>query len=176
MARSLVPIKVKILLNTDGTAKYPNFNSLQAVIDSGMDWAKYIDINGDGIGWHYDRTAGHQDDTVDSPLGQQWGLIYVPEAFALQAVAAFPSTCTRLSELDGGTFYDTKAHVYDNEQILSNPILEGIQLKQDLSIALTSTELKALDPNDPTPGIVTNLHKTWAVHKTTNDLAIIEEE
>jgi hypothetical protein len=162
MARELVGLKVKIGLKKNGNADYPNFGTLLAVINSGMNWAKYVDI--EGLGWHYD-CCGHKEEGADSPLGQQWGLLIIPEAFANQAVAAFPTVCTKLTEAELEDFYDNHAHVDDPDEDISSPILQNIKAKNDLGIALTAQQLKAIDPNDSTPGIRINRQKKWADYK-----------
>ena len=88
MARNLVPLKVRIGLHGNGHAKYPDFNSLKTIQDIGVDWSVYVDMYGDG--WLYDKKSGHRDDTPDSPFGQQWGVLLVPEEFASEAAKAFP--------------------------------------------------------------------------------------
>ena len=68
MSRNLVPMKVIIRLNNEGQALYPNFNTLNIVQASGLDWARYIDVH--GLGWHYDKTSGHKEESIDSPFGR----------------------------------------------------------------------------------------------------------
>lgn len=172
MARELVAIKVKIGLKPNGHADYPNFNILQSVIDSGMDWSKYIDVF--GTGWHYDTKFGHVDDDVSSPIGFQWGVLLVPKIFAQQALAAFPTVITELSESQLETFYDNNiAYRLPSEQF-DNDILAGIKIKQDMGIALTQDQTDALDPTKPNPGIVTNPDKTWATFKAKKALTILK--
>ena len=57
----------------------------------------------------YDKVSGHQEETADSPRGQQWGLLLVPDAFAQQAVTRFPAECSILTEAEAEAFYETKA-------------------------------------------------------------------
>jgi len=111
MARELVPLKVKIGIKENGQAKYPDFNQLQVVKDSGMDWSKYVDIQ--GLGWHYDKTSGHKEETVDSPFGQQWGVLIVPKVFVTEATTTFPDDCTKLTESELEDFYNNKAHAHE---------------------------------------------------------------
>ena len=164
MARELVGIKVKIGLKANGHAKYPTFNDLPIVKASGMDWSKYVDVM--GLGWHYDKTSGHKEETQDSPFGQQWGMLIIPEEFATQAVAVFPADVTRLTEVELEDFYDNKAHAHEPDELFDEQVLTGIKMKQDLGIALTTQQVKALDPNDDTPGIRKNKNKKWANKKS----------
>lgn len=165
MARQLVPIKVKIGLKSNGNALYPDFNKLQTVADSGMDWAKYIDIY--GLGWHYDKVSGHKEETTDSPFGQQWGALIVPPAFADEAIAMYPETTSKLTEAELEDFYNTKAHAHEPDENIDTDILAGIKAKQDLGLSLTADQQKALDPDDHTVrGIVKNRRKRWVDYKT----------
>ena len=171
--RELVPMKIKITLTNEGKAKYPLFNNMASVQASGLDWSKYVDIYGDG-GWHYDKISGHKDDSLDSPLGQQWGMLILPEQFVLEAIAAFPGECGRLTELEAEAFYNEKVHVNDPDELIDNAILQSLKLKLDLNVALTPAQIAAIDPKDPTPGIIENKNKTWIGHKTITDITIKE--
>jgi len=167
-------LKVKITQVASGAKAgqhlYPAFNSLAVIISSGMDWSRYVDVYGKG--WKYDKTSGHKDDSVGSPLGQQWGLLLVPAAFADQAVAAFPSECTILTDVEIGTFWEEKVTVYDNSVITEAEVLTAIKARDDLSIARTAEDVKALDPDDPTPGVINNKEKLWADYKTKHGVTI----
>jgi hypothetical protein len=165
---------VKIGLKPNGHAKYPNFNALAAVQATGMDWAKYVDIH--GLSWHYDKTSGHQEDTPDSPWGQQWGVLIVPEEFASQAVAAFPDVCARLTEAGLEAFYDEKAHAHEQDERIDLPVLEGIRAKQAIGRPLTPQQEKALDPDDDTPGIRKNPKRKWQDFKRLVNVTIKEAQ
>ena len=98
MPRSLVPIRVTIGLKPNGHALYPDFNTLASVQASGMDWSRYVDI--EGIGWHYDKQRGHKVDDLESPFGQQFGVLIVPKVMANEAIAAFPTVVVKLTRPD----------------------------------------------------------------------------
>jgi len=172
MARELVPLKVKIGIKENGQAKYPDFNQLQVVKDSGMDWSKYVDIQ--GLGWHYDKTSGHKEETVDSPFGQQWGVLIVPKVFVTEATTTFPDDCTKLTESELEDFYNNKAHAHEPDEKINEKVLQGIQMKQSLGLSLTEQQIKALDPNDNTPGITKNKRKTWADFKSLVNVKIVK--
>ncbi len=169
----LTALKIKIELNTDGSAKYPNFNSLAVVSASGIDWSKYIDTQ--GLGWHYDKTSGHKEDSVDSPLGQQWGVLIVPEAFTLQAIAAFPTICSRLTEAELTTFHDDKAHAHESDNHRNMGLLDGLHKTLSLmessgssagDITTIKAQIKnAVDPTHIEPGVKKNNNKTWVDRK-----------
>lgn len=158
----LVAIKVKIGLKDNGHAKYPQFNSLDASVRDNMDWCHFVDKFG---GWHYDQTSGHREDTADSPLGQQWGMLLVPASFADAAITAFPSEVSKMTEAEAESFYNAKAHINDPDELFDQDVLSGIKMKQELSLPLTANQQKALDPNDDTPGIRKNKDKTWSAFK-----------
>jgi hypothetical protein len=166
----LVPLKVEIGLKTNGHAKYPNFNLLQVVKDSGLDWCVYVDTY--GTGWMYDNTSGHKDGNGHSSLGKQWGMLLVPQTFADQAILSFSSECTKLTDTEAGIFYESYVTVYNDSEIISSNILTDIKAKQDLGKELTPEQIKALDPNDPTPGICNNPLKTWIGMKNKKSITI----
>ncbi len=158
----LVAIKIRIGLKDNGHALYPDFNSLSVVAASGQDWSKYIDIKGSG--WLYD-CCGHKESEPGSPIGMQWGMILVPAAFATEAVAAFPGSVSRLTDVEADVFYDTNhAREFTDEEIRTD-VLEAIKIKQDLGLVLTVNQLAALDPTDDTPGIRPNWRKTAASYR-----------
>ena len=165
----LKTIKVTIKLKEDGSAKYPTFNDLKSVQDSQMDWSKYVDVY--GLGWQYDKTSGHTEDTADSPRGQQFGMLIIPEAFADEAVAMFED-CVEITEADAKDFYENKAVVEQPDEIIDEKILTGIKLKQDLGQTLTAKQVDALDPIKDEKGITLNKIKDWAEFKLTKGVTI----
>ncbi len=162
--KDLIAIKVKIGIDNEGRAKYPEFNQIDILIRQGLDWSKYIDVY--GLGWQYDKTSGHKEDSTESPFGQQWGVLIVPEDFAQDAISRFPNEVTQIDETELENFYDNKAHVHEPDEKIDSKILEGIKLKQDLGQGLTADQTKALDPTDPTPGITKNNKKKWSDYKS----------
>jgi hypothetical protein len=164
-------LKVKIGKNTQGFAAYPDFNSLAVVQASGMDWSKYIDSNGSG--WLYDAD-GHDVDTVDSPRGQQWGLILAPETFVNQAVTAFPTLCSRLTDAEGEAFYQSQ-HARDfEEEEIDEVALTKIKRKQDLGKKLTRADKRALDKRSDSRGIRKNRRKKFKDFKTDRGFNVID--
>lgn len=173
MARELAALRVTIGLRADGQADHPDFNTLPIVIASGMDWSYFVDQFGDG--WKYDNVAGHIDDdpTNDSPVGVQLGVLLVPEQFALEAVAAFPTLCEQLTEAQCQAFYETR-HQHGRPDIDNAPeVLEGLRSERELRVARgqDTTDLdakidRALDPDDPEPGVTRNRRRRWASYKT----------
>jgi len=155
-----------------GHAEYPDFNKLQCVIDSGIDWSYYIDIFGHG--WHYDCVTGHKEVAADSPYGMQWGFLCVPKEFVDHAVAMFPDTCTKTTETEMQVFYDTKATVRIPDIIIDKGVLDDIKAQQDLKIPLTPDRLKALDENElSVPGRRKNMEKKWVDFKIKKGINIL---
>ncbi len=169
--RSLVPIKVKIGLNEKGQHDYPDFNIMQCVKDSKMDWSVYIDRK--GLSWHYDKCCGHNVKTTESPLGEQFGALIIPKEFADEAIATFPNEVTKLTELELEDFYDNHAHTHEPDELIDNNVLIGIELKQRLGLSLTPSQLKALDPEDKALGIRNNNRRKWTGLKKATDTKII---
>jgi hypothetical protein len=58
---------------------------------------------------------------------------------------------TELTTIEAGTFLE-KYDPHDTE-ITDEGMVRAIEIKSQLGTALSATELKAIDPNDPTPGI-----------------------
>lgn len=169
--RELVPIKVKIGLGNDGSAKYPDFNLINIDIRKKLDWSKYVDIF--GLGWHYDKTCGHKEDSIDSPYGQQWGVLIVPKDFAIEAINKFPEVI-KLTETELEAFYNNCAHCHESDELINDKILQSIKIKKDLNIPLTDHQKKALDPKDKTPGIQKNEKKFWKDFKKLTNVNILQ--
>lgn len=172
MAKELVPLKVKIGLAFNGHALYPDFNSLPVVQESGLDWSRFVDLF--GLGWHYDKTSGHKEQSVDSPFGQQLGVLIVPKNFVKQAIAMFPDTCARITETELENFYDNKSHAHEPDELFDMAVLKGIKIKHDLDIPLTTQQLDALDPEKDTRGIRRNKRRRWTDYKALMDVVIDE--
>lgn len=171
--RNLVPVKVKIGLKNNSHAKYPDFNLLDAVKASGLDWSYYVDIN--GLGWHYDKKCGHKEEAADSLFGMQWGVLVIPQDFADQAAVAFPAEVTKLTEAELEDFYDNRAHAHEPDEEMDATVLQGIKMKQDLGLPLTPQQTAALDPNDDTRGIRKNKRRKWADFKQLVGVNIVAE-
>jgi hypothetical protein len=173
MSRNLVPIKVKIEKRTDnGHHKYPDFSELAIVKNTGMDWSRYVDVF--GLGWHYDKKCGHQEEEVGSPLGMQWGVLIVPKEFADQAVAMYPEMVTKLTETELETFYDNRAHAHEPEEEINTYVLQAIKAKVDLGLALTPEQMSAKDPETDTPGVRKNKRKKWSDYKALTGVEIVQ--
>ena len=171
MSRNLVPMKVIIRLNNEGQALYPNFNTLNIVQASGLDWARYIDVH--GLGWHYDKTSGHKEESIDSPFGTQQGVLIVPKTFVEEAVIAFPLDCISINEVELEDFYNNKSHVNEPDELFDMSILEGIRVKNELGIALTQQQQNAIDPQNNTPGIKKNKKRFWNDYKQETCVKIV---
>ena len=169
MPRVLTAIKVTIGLNGNGH-KYPEFNRLPIVQQSGIDWSYYVDQQ--GLSWHYDHCCGHKRVTSDSPYGVQHGVLVIPEDFAVQAVATFPEVVVRLSELELAAFYDTHGHGHEPEMLVDNDILRSYELMEARGMKLSQDQLKALDPDDKKPGICKNPRRYWKDYKAEVDVEI----
>ena len=166
----LVPIKVKILTKPEGGCLYPDFNTLACVQGSGMDWSRYIDRYGSG--WLYDNKCGHAEVDSDSPEGEWYALLLIPNDFANQAVAAFPDEVTMLTEVQAQTFYESRYSINMPDEEINTDILLGIKAKDDLGLSRTAGQQKALDPNDDTPGIRKNKRKLFADFKSLRNITI----
>lgn len=186
MAIAIVPIKVKIGLRPNGHADHPAWERLP-MIAAGLaamtaELGRPVtreEIDGEvrkhTVGsWHYDKSAGHQVNTPDSPYGMQWGMLLVSKAFADEAVMTFPGIVTILTQAECQTFWDTKAYSHVADEEFSIETLQGLKLYRDLLkdlkkadnalevLAVDAKIAKALDPLDPYPGVKKNLLRRWA--------------
>lgn len=179
---AMMALKVKIGLTPSGSAQYPDFGSLDCVKKTGQDWSYYVDK--EGHGWAYDR-CGHKDHADDSPVGMQWGLLIVPEEFALEAEQKFPDLCDALTEAEAEAFWEQRCHSHLPDDTRDTEALTAmkaeIQLLQTLIAAETDAEEKAkletrlkdvlisakaaLDPCCEVPGVRHNERKKWCEFK-----------
>ena len=167
----LVPLQVKIGLDSKNFHKFPDFNTLSSVVRDGVDWSVFIDRFG---GWHYDQVCGHAQEDITSARGNWNGMLMVPDNFAQAAVAAFPDECFILTELDATDFYDTRGHVRDPAIKEDARVLQSIKAKVDLGIEQTQDDVDALDPEHPSPGRRNNPKKTFAGFKTDQGITVAE--
>lgn len=171
---NLVPIKVKIGLRPNGHADHPNWTKLP-MINSDSDVRQYCPS-----GWIYDKSCGHQDDSVDSPREMQWGCLLCTEQFANEAVVAYPELITQLTAVEFEDFYNNKAMAHLAENKYNIDILQGLKLELDLkkeakqdTIELTAKIEKAIDPNDKEKGIEKNQDRYWNDYKVKKGFNIL---
>ena len=167
----LVPIKVKITKRANGQAKYPDFNQLSIVSSSGVGWSHYIDTY--GTGWIYNKV-----ENLGTGASEGQGLILIPKAFADEAVATFPDEVTKLTEAQAKTFYDDKHGSQLPEELVNEEALKPFEVKERMGVTLTATEetkkAKALDPDDPEPGITKNPKKTFTSFKAMKNIKVVQ--
>lgn len=170
---NLVPIKVKIGLRPNGHADHPDWYKLP--LAKNMEPATQM-----SSGWHYDKTSGHKESSFDSPIGMQWGLLFVTPLFAKEAKEIFPDLITELTEVEAQDFWNNKctAHIPENKvdvnilQALQIELVLRTELKQDITI-LKEKITKALDPNDIEPGLRTNQQKRFVDAKKVLDISVV---
>lgn len=192
----LCGLRVKIGLRQNGEADHPDFSVLACVKASGLNWSKYIDnpLYGDGVGWHYDKSSGHKDNSVDSPAGQQWGMLVINEEFCQQACATFPAICSAMTEAECKTFLEDKATAHlpyakRDTEILSGLLAEIALLEKLIAIekkpedkAIYEARLRtclteaksALDPDSKMPGVRKTDGKTWDDYKSSKQITFKE--
>lgn len=181
MPREVVAIKVLIGLRPNGHADHPNWHQLpmaQAVGTTSMRDDEILEarqavINQHiHVGWKYDKTSGHQDDSAESPFGQQFGMLMASEQFASEAKTLFPTLIERMDETGVRDFWENKAHAHLPKNNLDNDALLGLQAERALKVERKATLVElaevdariddALDPLSPTPGVRKNHNKLWA--------------
>lgn len=172
-----VPIKVKIGLRPNGHADYPDWAQLP-MIDNEREMRDHTHDS-----WVYDKVSGHTDDDLDSPKGQQWGMLLATPEFAAEALTIFPTLVTRMTESEAESFWENRAHAHLPDDHRDVDALTGIQaelvLIRNLLVAaptdsqllareqtVMADALKALDPSDRTAGVTKNSTRRWADVKT----------
>jgi len=177
MTRELVPIKVRIGLKDNGHAAYPDFNKIDSSIRKNLNWSTYVDRQ--GIGWHYDKTCGHQDfrtgDDFGDAFGEHCGCLCVPEDFAKAAVEIFPNDVKYLTEEEMEDFYDNQAHIHEPEEHVDESALKAFEIKHR-AMGMAAMEdlayIAAIDPDNPAPGIRKNTNRHWADFKTKTNFKV----
>lgn len=159
----LVALRVAIGLREPTSAKpgrhdWPDFDQIPAAARGGMHWSNWVSMF---PALHYDRQCGHFQADSESPFGTWCCMMLVNEDFAEHALRLFPDKVTQMTETEAERFYEDRAHAKDPEAKYDRAVVDGIRAKQEAGIALNPTDLKALDEDDPTPGIVKDNRKKW---------------
>lgn len=173
---NLVPIKVKIGLRPNGHADHPDWYKLPlAATDEPKKHMPY--------GWHYDNTSGHMDETLDSPQGQQWGMLFVTPQFAKEALATFPDLVTEMTETEAEDFWDNKHRKHMPETKTNVELLQALNLELDLreklgmnTDAVRAQAQKAVDPDDETLGINKDLMRHFGDVKVKIGLKVVDSK
>lgn len=165
----LVPIKVKIGLKKNGWADYPDWKKIACYVEKGAKVCM-------PYSWHYDKTSGHATDTLDSPFGQQWGMLLVTREFADAAKLEFPTLVTEMTETEAKDFWDNKAYAHLPVNKVDSEELTGLQAELELHKEMGSDQAtidavkvriaKALDPDDSASGVRKNKEKYYDDAKT----------
>lgn len=172
----LVPIKVKIGLRSNGHADHPDWYKLPLAQE--IEPATQM-----SSGWHYDKTSGHKESSLDSPIGMQWGLLFVTPRFAKEAKQVFPKLIFELTEAEAKDFWENRctAHIPENKADVN--VLQALQaelaLRKELgqdTIDLKIKIAKALNPEDSEPGLRKNKQKKFDEAKQALDISIVASE
>jgi hypothetical protein len=166
-------VGIKVIIGRVPTATgvknlYPNFNRIHSTLRAHMDWSSYIDSFGSG--WHYDEIAPFGTSDPESPgTDEMFGVIAVPEEFAREAVRLFPDTVSTVDEVEFTRLFETRTKSSAPDTFIDTPRLDQLRSRYGIvgpiddpaALALMSPEdRRAVDPNDPAPGIVNNPDKT----------------
>ncbi len=179
-------IKVVIGLRPNGHADHPDWTQLPLQVIGGERHEDHQIVK-----WKYDKTSGHDDEAIDSPRGTQLGMMLVTTQFADEAVVTFPLLVTKMTEAEALTFWEDKAHGHVAEERRDGNALSALHaefiLVKDLSVEfpgntklqnrltdLKTSLQKALDPNDPEPGVTKNVDRRWAGMKAAKNLIYME--
>lgn len=172
----LVPIKVKIGLRPNKHADHPDWMLLPLAKD-GEPGLQMSD------GWHYDKKYGHAELGPDSPIGMQWGMVFVTPLFARQAITVFPELVTEMTPAEVADFYDSRCMAHLSENKTDTTLLQALQielaLRKELEQDVTDVKakiVKALDPNDDEPGVKKNIMKKFIDYKEAKGLVLVKRE
>ena len=219
--KDLIGLRIKIGRKFDkgkGSSRfaYPDFDAMPEEKRGGMPWQYYFDAA--GTGWLYDNCCAHNEvDDYNPELGVWYGIIGVPEEFALEALTRWPNEVERLTETEFEEFYDHRCMENQSEYKYDADQLNGIRARYgDLPVAdpeiiraftdatpdtksaivagllatdgktLTPAEddaasklcdmdpcdCRALDPDDPLPGICRNKNKHFSDFKAVKNIRI----
>jgi hypothetical protein len=172
----VVPLRIKITKNADGTLNYPDFKGQLSVFQTPDYRAPEL---------YTDRTSDCKSDDAHSPLGQMWGLKLVDQAFAQQALTAFPDRVSVLTEAELVDFWEQRVKARMPVQVRApeelRAMVDELALRREMGqddsapevIALKAEMAKALDPDDPTPGVTKQRDKTWADAKRIMGVTVI---
>ncbi len=146
---------------------YPNFNRIPSSARQSMDWSAFIDLF--GTGWHYDQVAPFGATDPESPnSNEMFGIIAIPEDFAQEAVALFPDEVSTLTDAEFSDLFDNRTKTTSPDEVIDTDRLNELRAKYGINGAIDSPaamammsaeDRRAVDPNDPAPGIVTNPNK-----------------
>lgn len=169
----LVPIKVKIGLRPNRHADHPDWHKLPLAATEEPATHMFF-------GWKYDKTSGHQESSPDSPVGMQWGMVFVTPQFANEAKEVFPDLITELTEAEAKDFWDNRAYAHVPENKTDVTILQAYQtelaLRKELGQDVTELKtkiIKALDPNDIEPGLKKEQLKKFVDAKLKLDITVV---
>lgn len=170
---NLVAIKVKIGLRDNGHADHPDWYKLPLAASENPASHMFH-------GWKYDKTSGHKETSADSPIGMQWGMVFVTQQFAIEAKSTFPELITELTEIEVEDFWNNRVTAHMPENRVNIPLLSAYnielslreKLEQDVT-DLKSKIAKVLDPNDPEPGMRKDPLKKWVDAKKYLDIEIV---
>ena len=162
----LIPIKVKIGLRPNGHADHPDWTKLPMIFSDG-EMRNYCPA-----GWMYDKSSGHQEETLDSPRGMQWGFLLGTREFVDEAKSVFPDLITEMTEAEFIDFYDNRIMAHLPEKNYDIDVLQGLkielEMKQELHQNVTEIKskiTKAIDPEDESLGVRSNKDKKWETAK-----------
>lgn len=168
MRTDLLPIRVTLRQRANGHLDWPDFNRLPAEVRRGLEWSRFIDRY--GIGWHYDHV-----ENIGRGAEHDTACTLVPAEFAEAAAAMFPDQVTIIDEAQFETFYNERAHVHEETEILDRDVLQAILARVQLeekqiapppSAEILALRQQALDPDSPRRGIRRNRRRYWVDAKS----------
>lgn len=172
------PLKVllKWRVRADGErAIFPDFPALRDTDPSVFD-------NYDKVGMFLkDKAVGswnyNKQENLGTGAASGEAVILIPKANcdAILAASGYVGSedVSTINEAELETFWNERAYAHISPNKENEATLNIIASKKSLGIALAPHDYAALDPDDPTHGIVKNPVKTWARYKASRDITIV---
>jgi hypothetical protein len=149
---------------------YPDFNAVvspesRTIHGSPVDWSHYVTQA--GLGWMYDELSGFGFvDGENADPGMLYGVICVPEAFALEAASGFPERCEILTHDDFLAWHERRIASQMSDVIYDSDHLSGLHAALSLAKEVETSSTahgnlvaearRALDPDSGSPGVRRN--------------------
>lgn len=181
MPTEVVPILVRIGLKPNGHHDYPDWTQLPLQVIGGQRHEDHQIQK-----WMYDKVSGHDDhnptvDFLDSPKGNQLGVMLVTDQYAQEAITLFPAVSI-ITEAQLEQFWDTRATVFLDDFKYDLEYLQTLEVEWRLRDILKDAPGKllveaqiadALDvTKDDKKGKKKDKKKLWADAKLTLDITI----
>ena len=177
----VVFLKVKIGLRPNGHADYPDWTTLPLAAAGADQAAKQALVDAQTlVKWRYDKVSGHAEETPDSPVGQQWGMLGVTQAFATEALAQWPTLVTQMTPAEAAAFWADRATAHLPSDRVDADYLNGLAAQRTLLVArgkpttrIDTVIDRALNRDRPESGVRRNREKSFGDFIADRNLTVL---